>query len=188
MDALLLAYSLSGAAGVRSALVLFVIALSIHFGRLHPDPSLLWAGSWWIILFAAAAAAADFLGDKIPVLDHALHVVHMVLAPVVGAISAASGYRGDPTTDLAIAALGAGNALLVHATRTGIRAASSVTTLGLANPLISVVEDLGAAGFIFLALLVPALTASIVAGATICAIWMLKKAKRLAAARRLSSN
>lgn len=183
MDAFLLAYSLSGAAGVRSALVLFAVGLSVHFGRLHPDPALAWVGSWWVIALAGGAAILDFLGDKIPALDHALHAVHMVLAPAIGAISAASGYRGDATTGLAIAALGAGNALLVHTTRSGIRAASSATTLGLANPFLSLLEDLGTAGFIFVALLIPALTAIVVALGTVAAIWMVKKAKNLVVAR-----
>jgi hypothetical protein len=60
---------------------------------------------------------------------------------------------------------GGGTALGVHATKATVRAGSTVTTAGLANPVISTLEDIGCAVVSFLApvLAVVALLAALVA-------------------------
>ena len=176
MEALLLAYTLSGAAGIRSSWVMLIVAVSAHFGRLHPPASLEWVGSWWLIVLALCASILDFFGDKIPALDHALHAVHLALAPIAGGLAAASGYHGDPVVEVILAAIGGGNAFVVHSARTGLRAVSSATTLGIANPLISILEDVAAGALILAAFLIPVLTSLLLVLAT---IWITKKVYRL---------
>jgi Domain of unknown function (DUF4126) len=181
MQPLFTAYSLSGAAGVRSSWVMFVVACAVHLGYLSPPPSLEWLGSWWLILLAGTASLIDFAGDKIPVLDHGLHGIHFILAPLVGGLSAASGYHGDPVLSVILGVAGGANALFLHTTKAGLRAASSVTTAGLANPLISLAEDALALFFIIIAILAPLFTAVAMLLAT---IWLVRKVKRLASRRR----
>lgn len=181
MQALSLAYSLSGAAGIRASWAMLVIACSVHFGFLHPAAYLMWVGSWWTIILALLFSVAEFLGDKIPALDHAVHAINLALAPLVGAISGMSAYHGSPAAGAILGVLGGANALGIHSAKTALRAASSVATLGIANPVISIIEDLGATTFIIIALLVPALTALVLAIAT---IWLFRKARRLIASRR----
>ncbi|HVW69204.1 MAG TPA: DUF4126 domain-containing protein [Steroidobacteraceae bacterium] len=175
MEPLFLAYSLSGAAGLRSAFTVLVVALCVHFGYLHPNPSFAWVGSWWVVGVASTAAVAEFLADKVPVLDHALHALHFILAPLAGAIVATSGYRGDLTTDLLLAVLGGSHALFIHSARSGLRAASTATTAGLANPLISLAEDGVSAIFIGVAILVPWLTALAL---IVLTYWLIRKIRR----------
>lgn len=185
VQALLTAYSLSGAAGIRMSWVMLVVACSVHFGYLHPSPSLAWVGSWWVIVVASIASIVDFFGDKVPVLDHALHGVHVVLAPIVGAIAAMSAYPGDPVAGAILGVAGGGNALALHAAKTTLRAASTATTLGTANPLISIIEDIAAFFFIVVAVLAPAVTALLLVLAT---IWIFKKVKRLGSRRQNAAS
>jgi hypothetical protein len=98
--------------------------------------------------------------------------LHFILAPIAGAIAAASGYHGDATTNILLAVLGGGNALFIHSARTGLRAASTATTAGVANPFISVIEDTVAALFIIASLLAPWITALVLVLAT---VWLIRK-------------
>jgi hypothetical protein len=100
--------------------------------------------------------------DKIPTLDHISDLVHLPIKPVVAvglvlAVAAPEDVSslGDLAIPLAIAA--ALVALLAHLGKAGLRAGSTAATGGLANPLLSVVEDLGVVGLIVAAVLVPLL-------------------------------
>lgn len=183
MEPLLLAYSLSGAAGLRSSLVVLIVAVSAHFGYLHPNPGLAWIGSWMLICLASITTLVEFFGDKIPVLDHALHSLHFALAPAAGAIAAMSGYNGEPAIDVVLAVLGGGNALFVHSARTSVRVVSSATTFGVANLFVSFAEDVMTGFFIIIAFLAPWLTAL---GLILLTYWLVKKVLRLRLARQAS--
>jgi hypothetical protein len=54
---------------------------------------------------------------------------------VVGAISVASGHRGDPTIAMLLAVGGAGDI-------SGLQAASRLATTKIADPVISITEDI----------------------------------------------
>ena len=100
----------------------------------------------------------EIVGDKIPVVDHALDAIGTPLRPAAGALLAAAvmGQVSDPLTALVLGtAVGAPAALLPHAAKTALRAASTTFTGGLANPVLSLIED-GASFVLFvLAVLVP---------------------------------
>jgi hypothetical protein len=156
---LFMAYALSGAAGIRSALTMLIVSMAVSAGYLHPDPHFAWVGSSWFMLLAFAATVVEFFADKVPALDHMLHAIHLALAPVVGALAAGSGDSGAPLLGIVLAMLGAGNALFVHSARAAVRVGSTATTAGLANPVISLVEDGIAVFFIVVAILLPGLAA-----------------------------
>jgi hypothetical protein len=160
MNALTLSYALSGAAGLRGPLTLLAVSIAVHTGHLHPAASLAWVGSAWVIGLAALFTVLDFIGDKIPGVDHALHAVHTVLAPVIGAVAAVSA-QGDSGTSPEVLTLLAGgaNAFLVHAARSGTCLASTSTTLGVANPLISLAGDVATSVLIAIAFLAPVVAA-----------------------------
>jgi hypothetical protein len=184
MGALFTGYSLSGAAGIRASWAMLVISCCVGLGYLNPPPSLAWVGSWWMVLLALAASIVDFIGDKVPALDHGLHALHLVLAPVVGGIAAMTGYHGEPVFDAILGVLGGANAFFLHSARSGVRAASTVTTMAMANPLISIVEDCIAAFFIIIAIFAPLLTAGLM---ILFTIWIIKKAHGMVTSRRATS-
>jgi hypothetical protein len=170
MEALFVTYSLSGVAGIRASKVMLAVALAVHFGYLHPNDAYDWVGSWGMILLALAGTIVDFFGDKVPVLDHALHGLHAFLTPIAGFLAMASGYHGDPLVGAILGCIGGGNAFVVHSAKAGIRAISTATTVGAANPFLSLAEDFAALCLIAIAFLLPTLTALLLLLATIGAV------------------
>jgi hypothetical protein len=57
--------------------------------------------------------------------------------------------------------VGAPAALVPHAAKTVLRAASTALTGGLANPLVSIVEDVMAVGMFILSVVVPLIAATV---------------------------
>ena len=111
----------------------------------------------------------ELVGDKVPVVDHALDVIGTPLRPAAGALLAAAvlGTVSDPLTALALGtAVGAPSALVPHAAKTALRTVSTTLTGGLANPLLSFLEDVVTVVTFVLAILVPVLVVALL-GVTI---------------------
>jgi hypothetical protein len=157
-----LAYSLTTAAGVRAMLALALVSVAIRLGLLHPPGAFLWLASplaMWILI---CVAVAEIFADKIPILDHVLHFAQIAVKPAAAAIIVGGTIHQQSTPVLAfLMVLGALNALGVHAGVATVRGASTVTTLGIANPAISTVEDVGAAGSVVMSFIAPLLMAFI---------------------------
>lgn len=152
------AFGLSGSAGLNAWLPLFLSALLHRAGLVELAAPLDELSSTTGLVVLGALMAADLVGDKVPVLDHALHVVGTVVAPASGA-ALFTAQTGD-TTDLptlAAVLLGAVTAGTIHLGRSGLRAASTATTGGVGSPVLSTGEDVGAGALTALAFLVPVL-------------------------------
>jgi hypothetical protein len=150
-----LAYSLSSISGLRGFLVLFLAATAAHFGVLHPNHTFAWLGSTSALGVLGAATMIEFIADKIPAVDNAMHALQSISKPIAGAIVAGSVIPGqtDVMTYVLMAA-GATNALAIHGAVAGVRAGSTVGSFGTLNPVLSVVEDvlaLGGTAFAFVA-------------------------------------
>jgi hypothetical protein len=143
MDAhnLALAYSLSSVSGLRASLTILALSIAIHAHAFAPPESMAWVGSNATLIVAALLAFGDFFADKIPGVDNVVHVVHVVLAPVAGAIAATTVDPSGGGVATVVAVLGGANALGVHGLRASLRAGSSAASLGAFNPVLSVVED-----------------------------------------------
>lgn len=157
----LLGLGLASATGLRTFLPLLMLAVAARFElfgvRLIDQMD--WLVSWPAIAALATAAVAEFAGDKIPAVDHALNAVGYVSRPVAGALAAGSVFWAvDPAT-AAIAGLivGAPAALALNAAQTGVRVGSTATTGGLGNPLVSLIEDALAFLTVIVAFLAPIL-------------------------------
>jgi hypothetical protein len=113
-----------------------------------------------VLVVLGVLGAVDFLADKVPAVDHALHVVGLVVHPVAGAILflAASGEAGSvhPVLATACGLLLAGG---THAARMSARPVSTATTAGAGNPVLSFLEDLASLLLSVLAVVVPVLAA-----------------------------
>lgn len=158
LGAVLAAFGLSGAAGLNPWLPLFVGALAARLDLVELAAPFGSFESTTGLVVLGVLTAADFVGDKVPVLDHALHVVGTAVAPVSGAVLF-TGQTGDETDLPALLAvlLGGGTAGLVHAIRAAVRPAATVGTAGLANPVLSLGEDLSSLLLVVLAFAVPLL-------------------------------
>lgn len=159
IGAVLAAFGLSGAAGLNAWLPLFASALVARWNLVELAAPFDDLTSNLTIGVLGALTVADFVGDKIPVVDHVLHLLGLGVAPVSGAALFA-GQAGEETSlpTLLSILLGGGTAGVVHAIRTAVRPVSTASTVGLGNPVISLGEDAGS-----LALVVAAFAAPVIA-------------------------
>ena len=195
-QALALAYALSTVAGLRASLTVLALSIAVHQHVIAVPVSMTWLASDVTVVIAAVFALADAFADKFPVVDHALHLVHGVLAPVAGGIAGSAlipdiiGPGGGTATatiapaTIAFAAGGAAIAFVVNALRGAIRAATSALSLGVLNPAVSIIEDICAIAALIVAFIAPFLAAAAVLALTLAAVLIAVKAMRAAAHRR----
>ncbi|MFP5296793.1 MAG: DUF4126 domain-containing protein [Alphaproteobacteria bacterium] len=180
----LLGLGLASATGLRTFLPLLMLALAARFELF--DVRLIeqmdWLVSWPAIAALATATIAEFAGDKVPAVDHALNAVGYVTRPVAGAVAAGSVFWAVDPTAAAVAGIivGAPAALAFNAAQTGARVGSTATTGGLANPLVSFVEDALALATVLVAFLAPILVPALL---IVLAIVVFRLARRLRTGR-----
>ena len=168
------AFGLSAAAGLNAWLPLFGAALAQRLDLVElaqPFDDLSGTGALAVL---GVLTVADFVGDKIPAVDHVLHTIGTVIAPASGAalFTGQTGAETDLPT-LAAILLGAGTAESIHAGRAAVRPFSTVTTAGIGNPVLSFLEDLGSLGLMLAAFIAPVLAvlAAIALVALIVVAW-----------------
>jgi hypothetical protein len=171
--AILLGVCLAASTGLNVFLPLLLLSLAgrFHIGDVTLGGSFAWLASDAAIIALSVATVVEIVADKVPALDHLLHLVATVAKPVAGALAASAAVGG--TMDVTLAAIvgliiGAPVAFGMHTVKSGTRVLSSGTTAGLANPLVSFVEDVVSAALsligIFLPLLVPVALALVAYG------------------------
>jgi uncharacterized membrane protein len=181
-----LAYVLSSTAGLRVFVTLLAVALALRLGLLPaPAQQFAWLGSQGALVVLGIASVLEVLGDKIPFVDHALQLIHTVAKPLAGALIVGTVVApdNDPSAIL-LAVLGGANALGVHAVSATARAASTATTGGLANPMVSTIEDVVTLGGLTLAWFAPLAGASILIILTIIGLILMRRLVAYVASRR----
>ena len=154
---------LAACAGLRAFLPLLVVGLA---GRLELVPlseSFAWLATGPALVVLSVAVVAELLADKVPVVDHALDALGTLVKPVAGTLVAASVLTDLPPLPTAVLALCTGGAVSagVHLTKAKVRLLSTAATAGIGNPLLSVLEDVGAVIGSVAALVVPLLVAAL---------------------------
>jgi Domain of unknown function (DUF4126) len=180
-----LAVALAACAGLRAWLPLLLASALSRTGWLQLGDSFQFLASNKALFVLAIATSLELLGDKIPAVDHTLDMLGTVIRPAAGALLAASvlGHVSDPLTAVVMgAALGAPAALVPHAAKSVLRAASTTLTAGLANPVLSVLEDAFTLMLFALAVLVPLVVIALLA------VMLYLMARRFARARTTAPN
>jgi hypothetical protein len=162
------AYGLSTSIGLRPFLTLALASIAMHFGYLHTSHAFAFLGSGGATWLLAGLAVLEFAADKIPIVDHTLHVLHFATKPIaaallVGSAVSSPGVGIDATSGL-VMGLGALNALGIHTGVAAVRGASTAMTFGVANPFVSLAEDVAAVCAAALSILLP------IAGAVLAAM------------------
>ncbi|MBV8172267.1 MAG: DUF4126 domain-containing protein [Candidatus Eremiobacteraeota bacterium] len=166
-----LAYALTTTAGLRGFLTLFAASVAAHYHVIHPSPAFLWLGDTGTVIVLGVFALLELAADKLPVLDHALHAVSFAARPVAAAILVGGTVNTSSPGELAgLMVAGALNTLVVHTSSATARAASSATTLGIANPALSIIEDVIAIGGLILSFAAPILAAILALIFVVCLI------------------
>jgi Domain of unknown function (DUF4126) len=165
VPSLAMGIGLAACAGLRAWLPLLLAGLLARAGVLELGPSFRFIASDQALILFGVATAVEIVGDKIPAVDHALDALSTVLRPAAGSLLAASVLWRvpDPLTALALGvAVGAPTALVPHAAKATLRATSTFFTGGLANPLLSLIEDVAALVVFVLTVVMPVLVALVI--------------------------
>jgi len=156
--------SLAACAGLRAFLPMLVVGLAGRMDWIPLTSHFEWLEATPALIVFGAAVVAELVADKVPWFDNFLDVAQTFVKPVAGVVVAAAVLH-DLTplqgTVLAIV-LGAGTAGAVHLGKSGVRLASTAVTGGLANPVLSVVEEAGAWTLAIAAVWIPVITAVVV--------------------------
>jgi hypothetical protein len=175
--------SLAACAGLRAFLPLLVVGVAGRMDYLPLTRSFEWLESWPALIVFGVAVAAELLADKVPVVDNFLDAVQGFAKPIAGTILVASVVTELPPLYVTVLALvlGGGAAGAVHLTKANLRVASTVTTGGVGNPVLSLVEDAGALLGSIAAIVVPVIVVLLIALALFLMWRMLRRGGRAAA-------
>ena len=137
-----LGVGLAASVGFRIFLPLFALSLASYFGVWELNESWQWIGSIAALITLGVATLAEIFAYFIPWVDNLLDSIAIPLAAIAGtAVMVSTVANLDPvvTWSLAIIA-GGGTATAIKGAGASTRLASTATTGGLANPLVSTVE------------------------------------------------
>lgn len=179
------AIGLGAASGLNAWIPLLGLGVAERLGWVELTEPFDRLGSTVVLVVLAVVFVVDLVGDKIAVVDHVLHAVGTVVAPVSGAIVFAAQENLLSNTHPWLAAL-AGVALgeSMHLGRSALRPAVTASTGGVGNPIVSFIEDAFAAVLTLLAVLVPIMAFLFLAAMTFFAVRFLRRWRR----RRLDAK
>jgi Domain of unknown function (DUF4126) len=176
--------ALSTAAGFNAYVPLLVtgvlarstdlIALEAPFDRLE-EPV--------VLAVIGAVGLVDFVGDKVPAIDHVLHAIGFVVAPITGAFLALGVAADDgalPAIALVSGAVAAGAA---QGARSSVRPLSTVATGGIGNPALSLGEDGLSATLSFTAIVVPIVALVLAAAVLVVLVVAIRRFRRAVRSR-----
>ncbi len=170
--------TLAAPAGVNAYIPLLAVALAERLGWLHLKEPYDALGSWWAIALIAVLLAVEVVADKVPAVDHVNDAIQTVIRPAAGGLLAVSA-SGEGTLS-AVAMLVAGVLIAggVHSVKASARPAVNVSTAGLGAPVVSTIEDVGAALVTVLALVVPLLALAVIVALVIWAVVVVRRFRR----------
>lgn len=172
---LALGFSLAATTGLRAFLPLFAAAAAARAGMVQLGPSFAWLSSDPALIVFGSAVVFEILADKVPVLDHALDAAGVAVKPAAATLLTASMFTSLDPVMASVLGLVAGGATAggVHLVKAKARVASTAFTAGVANPVLSLAEDLVAVVGVVLAILIPAVVAIAVISLLAIATWLL---------------
>lgn len=176
---LCLGVGLSAACGFRVFVPLLIASLAAHAGHLKLSAGFDWLGSDAAVIALGIATVLEIGAYYIPWLDNALDTVATPAAVIAGTLITASVATDmSPMLKWTLAVIaGGGSAALVQTGTVLVRAASTATTGGLANPLIATAELGGSVGMTLLAIAVPLAAVVMFAGVVGVGGWALVRRK-----------
>lgn len=178
-----LGIGLAAATGFRIFLPLLVAGLAARFGYVPLGESFQWLAGTPALLTLGTAAVLETLAYYVPGIDHALDVVASPATLVAGVVASAAVMAHIPPEVMWPVAViaGGGAAGLTKGSTALLRAKSGAMTGGLANPVVSTVETVGATGLAIFAIVLPVVCLVAVA---VALYWAARKAGRLLLGRR----
>ena len=137
-----LGIGLAASVGFRVFVPLFALSLASYFDVWELNESWQWIGSLAAVITLGVATIVEIFAYYIPYVDNLLDSIAVPLAAIAGTavmVSTVADLSPVVTWSLAIIA-GGGTAAAIKGTAGGTRLASTATTGGLGNPVVSTIE------------------------------------------------
>ena len=170
---------LSAACGFRVFVPLLVMSVASLMGWFEPMKGFEWLAIPSVCIGLAVATICEIGAYYIPWVDNALDTIATPAAMVAGTLTTMAVSTGEMSQFASWAAaiiVGGGTATAVQMGTVAVRGVSTATTGGIANPLVSTGEWIGAIVVSVLSLIVPVLV--VVVGIILMALavrWLRKK-------------
>ncbi|HYC63065.1 MAG TPA: DUF4126 domain-containing protein [Thermoanaerobaculia bacterium] len=159
--AVLLGVGLSASTGLNTFLPLLMLsaAARFHIAGIELGRKFDWLSSDVAIIVLIVASIAEIIADKVPAVDHFLDSIGTFVRPLAATVATASVLTGadvNPTVAAVVGLMiGAPTSLGFHTLKAGTRVASTATTFGCANPILSLIEDVISFALTITAIFVP---------------------------------
>ncbi len=139
---IILGIALSAAVGFRIFVPFLVMSIATRMGLMDISSGFEWIASTPALVLLITATSFEVLAYFIPWFDNILDIIAAPLAVICGSIVMASAIvEIEPWIKWTMAIIaGGGTAGLIHGATTATRAASTVTTAGIGNPLVNIIE------------------------------------------------
>lgn len=178
--AVLLGLGLSASTGLNTFLPLLLLsaAARFHVAGIELGQKFDWLSSDVAIIVLIVASIAEIIADKVPAVDHFLDSVGTFVRPLAATVATASVLTGadvNPTVAAVVGLMiGAPTSLGFHTLKAGTRVASTATTFGCANPILSIIEDVISFGLSITAIFIP-LAVPLLIALLVWVLWRLAK-------------
>lgn len=156
---LFLGVGLAASVGFRVFVPLFLLSLATYFGIIPLNDNWNWIASKSAIILLGIATIVEVFAYFIPFIDNLLDTIALPLATVAGTlVVVATSADLSPVVTWALAIIaGGGTAATIKGITTTTRATSSVSTAGVANPIIAGAETASAGVLSIVSLFLPVL-------------------------------
>ena len=185
MEAILSGLGLSTSAGLNAYLPLILMNLAAQAGMIDTKgvPAEVLTSKPALVVFLILLAI-ETVADKIPAVDSVNDIINTAIRPSAGAlmmIVSTSGMSGqvDPEVLTVFSILAGGaSAGSVHAVKATARPAVTVSTAGMGNMVVSVLEDILAIFISLVALLIPLFVVFFMASFVALILWWIWERQR----------
>lgn len=182
-----LGLGLAACSGFRVFVPLLAASVAHRLGWLPSSPGFDWLSTWQALLMLATATVAELVGYYVPLFDHLLDTLTTPASFIAGTLLMTSSLTHlDPTLRWTLGILvGGGAAGIVQGSTALLRAGSTATTGGVANPLFATLENVLAIVGTLVTLLLPLVAAGLAVGLLVLLVsrwrrWQQRRAARAA--------
>ena len=169
---------LSAACGFRVFVPLLVMSVASLVGWFEPMKGFEWLAMPSVCIALAVATVCEITAYYIPWVDNALDTISTPAAMIAGTLTTMAVSSGEMSQFASWAAaiiIGGGTAGAVQMSTVAVRGLSTATTGGIANPVVSTGEWIGAFLLSILSLLVPVLVVIVV---LMMVVWSVRWVRR----------
>jgi uncharacterized membrane protein len=174
-----LGIGLAASVGFRVFLPLFVLSLSSYFNLWELNESWMWLGSMAALITFGVATLVEIMTYYIPYVDNLLDSISVPLAALAGtAVMMSTMVDLSPVVSWCLAIIaGGGTAVAISGSSSVTRLASTTTTGGLGNPIVSTIETVTAAFMSLISIFIPLLAIAFVIAILVFIFILYKKIK-----------